>query len=138
MLKKIEVWIITLMIGIGLIVIGFLIQDEALNTLSGLGIGGGSGLFGMGIANLVMINYEKKHPSLARQNEIDYNDERSVMIRHKAKAKAGDIMHWTVMGLAYIFILVDAPLWMMLSCVAIFVSYTALGLYFMYKYDQEL
>lgn len=39
--------------------IGFLIQDEELNTLSGLGMGSGSGLLGMSIANLVMINYEK-------------------------------------------------------------------------------
>lgn len=110
MLKKNGLWIMTLILGIVLMVISFFIQDESLNSLASLCIGVGAGLLGMSLAKLYMTSYEQKNPDFVKQNEIDFKDERSVMIRHKAKTLAGDITHWAIIVLAFIFILVNAPL----------------------------
>lgn len=37
------------------------------------------------------IRSEAKNPTLAKQNEIEFKDERNMQIRYRAKAKAADI-----------------------------------------------
>ncbi len=138
MLKKRVFWIIGIVMGIILATLGLFINSEAFKTVSGICIGIGSGLFGLSMAQLYMIRYEQKKPDFVKRNEIEYKDERSVMIRHKAKAMAGDILHWVIMGIAWVNLLVGGPLWMTLVCVTLFITYSFLGLYLMTKYDQEL
>lgn len=138
MLKKQILWIVGIILGILIATLGFFMRDEALNTLSGLCIGIGSGLFGLSIAQLYMIRYERKNPEEVKRNEIEFKDERSVMIRDKAKAKAGDITSWCILGVAWINILLDGSLWITLVCCALSAVHVGLGLYLMTKYDKEL
>ena len=60
------------------------------------------------------------------------------MIRNKAKAKVGDITQWLIMGIAYITIVIDAPLWVTLVVVGVFLLKNALEVYFMNKFQKEL
>lgn len=138
MLKKQILWIGGIILGIIIATLGFFMRDEALKTLSGLCIGIGSGLFGLSIAQLYMIRFERKHPEEVKRNEIEFKDERSVMIRDKAKAKAGDITSWCILGVAWINILLDGSLWITLVCCALSAVHVGLGLYLMTKYDKEL
>ncbi len=138
MLKKQAVWIAGMIVGILLVTLGFFMQDEAFKTISGILIGIGSGLFGLSVAQFYMISYEHKNPEIVKQNEIEFKDERSVMIRDKAKAKAGDITSWCVLGVAWINILVDGSLWITLICCALSALHVGIGLYLMTKYDKEL
>lgn len=73
-----------------------------------------------------------------KRNEIEFNDERSVFIRNKAKAKAGDIVHWCVIGLVYLFMTTDAPAWMIFIAIGVFILYDVLSFYYMSKYQKEM
>ncbi len=138
MLKKKSVYVITLILGIILICASFLFKGDELKTVSGVLIGIGTGLFGMSLANLYMKHFEKKNPEVMKQNEIEFKDERNTVIRNKAKAMAGDITQWFIMAIAYVTIIINAPLWVTLATVCVFILYNILGVYFMKKYQKEM
>jgi len=140
MLRKKSFYIITLLIGIGLIGIAlcFRMFPEFPKSIGGVCIGVGAGLSGMSISNLHMKRLEKKRPEIVKQNEIEYSDERNTVIRNKAKAKAGDIIQWFIMGIAYVTILIEASLWVTLVVVSVFLLKTILEIYFMDKYQKEM
>lgn len=128
-----------LLLGISLFIIGgFFVKGNNLKSISGVLIGIGSGLFGMSISNLWLINFNKKHPEELKQSEIEFKDERNTMIRNKAKAKVSDIIQWLIMGIAYITIIINAPLWVTLTVVGVFLSKNILELYYMNKYQKTL
>ena len=66
-----------------------------------------------------------------KQNEIEANDERNQLIRMKAQALCGEILHWLLMVGAWIGILVDAPLWSILLLVGVFLLKTILDVILM-------
>lgn len=109
-----------------------------MKTISGVVIGVGAGLFGMGISNLLMRRMERNNPEIEKMKIIEENDERNTMIRHRAKAKSGDITQWLIMAIAYITILISAPLWVTLAVVAVFCAYHIIALYYMGKYQKEM
>lgn len=129
---------ILLIIGIGCLTAGFFVRSEELRPVSGTMIGIGAGLAGLGISNLIMKQMENKRPQLKKQAQIDYFDERNTAIRNRAKAKAGDITQWLVMGIAYITILTSAPLWVTLTVVAVFLFYNFMNVYLRIKYQKEM
>lgn len=138
MLKKKSFYVMTLIIGIALFCSSFLFRGEELKTISGVLFGIGVGLFGMSIANLWMKGFEEKNPDIMKNNEIEFKDERNTMIRYRAKAKAGDIIQWFIMGIAYLLIVIDVPLWITLITVGGFVLYNVISLYYMNKYQKEM
>lgn len=132
MLKKRSFYVGTLLLGIILVGLSFAFGDD-MKQISGLLIGSGAAAFGMSIAQIYNLTYEKNHPELVRQNEIEIKDERNTMIRYRAKAKAGNIIHWMIIGIAYIMILFDLPLWAVLVTIGVFLLYDILSMYFMSK-----
>lgn len=138
MLKKTYIYVITLVLGAVLAALGFLLTDIAAKALCGVLIGVGAGLFGMSVANLIMKRYEKKNPSVARQSQIEMSDERSVMIRVKARAASANIVQWFIIGLAYVMILIDAPLWGTLCAVGVYMLYHILSFVFMNRYQKQM
>ena len=138
MLKKKSYYMVTLIIGILLFSSSFLLRGEDLKTISGALIGIGAGLFGMSIANLWTKRFGEKNPDIMRDNEIEFKDERSTMICYRAKAKAGDIIQWFIMGMAYVLIVVDACLWLILIAVGGYLLYNMISLYYMNKYQKEM
>lgn len=135
MSKKKSMNIILLIVGALLIAASFIIPEK---KFSGLAIGIGAGLFGVSLSGLFVNRYEKKNPELVKRNEIELKDERNTMIRYRSKAKAGDIIQWFIMGIAYLTIIIEAPLWVTLSIVGVFLLQTILGFYFMVKYQNEM
>jgi len=138
MSKKIIFSILQIVIAIFLVAFSFFIRSEDLKAVSGICLGIGCGLFGMNVAQLVIKHYEKKNPKIRKQNEIDAADERNVLINSKAKAKAGDIVQWFIIGIAYILILIDVPLWTILIVVGVYVLYYILQFYYIGKYQKEM
>ena len=138
MLIKKPLAIAALILGVVAVGIGFSLDGEKLKTVSGVLIGIGAGLFGMSLSHLIMIRIERKNPQIARQNEIALHDERNTMIRNRAKAKSADVTQWFILGLAFIMILIDAPLWSTVSAIGVFVLYHILLLYFGSRYQKEL
>ncbi len=116
----------------------FYFDSEGVKTVAGTLIGIGGGLFSVSVSSLVTQHVERKHPELERQKKIEYKDERNTMIRNRAKAKAGDITQWLIMAVAYLNILISAPLWMTLAVVTVYAAYNVIGMVLMSKYQSEL
>ena len=135
MQKKSMFYITALSISIIMIISS---QFVELNSLSGLLLGIGAGVFGANIAKLFSISLEKKNPDIIKENEIELKDERNVLIRQRAKAKSADIMQWLIMLIAYLTIFVNAPLWITLLTVGIFVLYNIIQIYYINKFNKEM
>lgn len=127
-----------LVFGIVLAAAGLLLFGSMPKTVSGLCLGIGSGLAGMSAANLVMASYYKKHPALQKQARIDAQDERTLAITNKAKARAFDITRYILIGVAFLYILADAPLWMTLLIVGVYVFGSVLQFCHMAKLNNEM
>ncbi len=138
MLKKTSFYIAVLITGVVLAAVSILFTGESMKAVGGVLIGVGAGLAGMSIAYLVMKRYMKKHPDIARQNEIEQGDERSEMIRTKARAAAGSVVQWLVIALAGVWILTDAPLWQTLVTVGVYAAYNVLLLVMTVRYQRQM
>ena len=113
-------------------------QFVELNSHSGILLGTGAGVIGASIAKLYTINLEKKNPDMIKENEIELQDERNVLILQRAKAKSADITQWLIMLIAYLEIFVNAPLWIILLTVGIFVLYNIIQIYYIHKFNKEM
>lgn len=121
----------------GVAILGnFMLEMPKITAAVCLGIG--TVLLGIGLPNLIMKHCETAQPEMMKKNHIEFHDERNTMIRNRAKAKAGDINQWFIMGLIYVTIIVEAPLWVTVAVVSIFMLQNLLYLFFNMKYQKEL
>ncbi|MFQ9821719.1 MAG: hypothetical protein ACLRXK_11220 [Acutalibacteraceae bacterium] len=58
----------------------------------------------MGLRNGVSVCGAQKNPDLMKINEIEEKDERNQLIRSKAQAISGEILHWLLMAGAWVCI----------------------------------
>lgn len=131
--------IILLMIGVILIALSFtFLKGEAYKTFNGACLGIGAGAIGLAFSNLLMLHWYHKHPKELKQSEIDSKDERSEIIRYKAKAKCSDMIQWAVMAAAWVTIFANFPLWITLLLVGIFLLKDILEFILMNKYNNQM
>jgi uncharacterized membrane protein YeaQ/YmgE (transglycosylase-associated protein family) len=135
MQKKSMFYITAIIISVIMIILS---QFVELNSHSGILLGTGAGVIGASIAKLYSINLEKKNPDMIKENEIELKDERNILIRQRAKAKSADITQWLIMIIAYLEIFVNAPLWIILLTVGIFVLYNIIQIYYINKFNKEM
>lgn len=135
MQKKSTFYVMAITISVIMIILS---QFVELNSHSGILLGTGAGVIGASIAKLYSINLEKKNPDIAKENEIELQDERNILILQRAKAKSADITQWLIMIIAYLEIFVNAPLWIILLTVGIFVLYNIIQIYYINKFNNEM
>ena len=135
MQKKSTFYIMAITISVLMIILS---QFVELNSHSGILLGTGAGVIGASIAKLYTINLEKKNPDMIKENEIELQDERNVIILQRAKANSADITQWLIMLIAYLEIFVNAPLWIILLTVGIFVLYNIIQIYYINKFNKEM
>jgi len=138
MTKKKWLYAVLLVPGVALIGLSFLFNTEAVKAVQGVMLGIGTGLLGMSLSSLGMIRQMEKNPHLAKQADIESKDERNVMIRTKSKAASADITRWFIIALAFVMILIDAPLWAILCTIGVYLLYHVLALVFMVRYQKEM
>lgn len=140
MLKTKSFYIILVVVGAclfaGVLLVNFLFGAPKL--VSGIGVGIGCALLGIGLPELLMKHFETSQPEMMRLNQIEQKDERNTMIRDKSKAKAADIIQWVVLGIGYIAIIVEAPQWVLFAAVGVYVLKNILEMIFNIKYQKEL
>ena len=107
-------------------------------TQIGAVIGVGAGLFSFGLVKWWVERWNEKNPELVKQNEIERKDERNQLIRSKPQALSGEILHWLLMGGAWAAIILDAPLWVTLAFVGVFLLKTVLDLAFIAYYQRRM
>ena len=101
-------------------------------------IGVGAGLFSFGLVKWWVDRWNEKNPERVKLNEIERKDERNQLIRSKAQALSGEILHWLLMGGAWAAIILDAPLWVTLAFVGVFLLKTVLDLAFIAYYQRRM
>ena len=129
---------VLLALSLVLLAAALLLRGRLPGSWSGVLIGLGAGIFGASLSGLLMCRWESRNPEFAKQNEIDSRDERTTAIRSLAKARAGDVVQWCVMGIAWLSILAGAPLWLTLAAVGVFLLYSVLSLAFMIRLEKEM
>lgn len=147
MMKKnknvIEEWLLTF-VGIGLVVVGFLLHKYSLSTdkmmviIPYILIGVGCGIFGHFMGNLIKYFSTKNHEELERQIQIDKNDERNILIAEKSKAKAYDLMIYLFTSILIIFSLMGVDKLAIIMIVAIYLSIQIYALYWRSKFERKM
>ena len=94
-------------------------------------------VFGLGVGGLWGRYLLQSDPEL-RQREKERNDERNTAIRYRAKAVSGEALQWTVLGAAWLSIALEAPLWVTLAAVGVFVGKSALEWCLMVRYQGQM
>lgn len=139
MKKKTGIYLVIGIIGIALALSArFLLQDCLSDSQSGAMIGIGAGLFVYGIAKGCFGLWGAKNPDLMKINEIEEKDERNQLIRSKAQAISGEVLHWLLMAGAWVCIFFDAPLWTVLTLVGAFLLKTILDFILMAYYQHKM
>ena len=133
----------TVLTVIGLLVLAaglVTVKMYALGTQTApyLCIGLGCGVFGQGLGELLTRRSEKGHPELARQREIEENDERNIALRDKAQAKAYRIMLPVFGALFFAFGLMQVELRVILLLVAAYLYICGCSVYYSVKYRKEM
>ncbi len=71
-------------------------------------------------------------------NEIEEKDERNQLIRRKAQAISGEILHWLLMAGAWVCIFIGAPIWVVLVLVGVFLLKTIIDFILMAYYQHKM
>lgn len=129
--------LLLLAVGLGLLK-GIARPEGILFVLPYVCIGLGCGIFGYGTGNLVSCRVRKNNPELARQIEIEANDERNVMIAGLAKAKAYDLMIYVFGALMVSFALMRVEVTSVLLLVAAYLFVVGYGVYCRIKLEKEM
>lgn len=120
----------------GLLAIKFF--DLGSQTIPYLCIGLGCGVFGQGFGELITRWSEKRHPEIARQREIEENDERNIALRDRAEAKAYRIMIPVFGALFLAFGLMNVELRVILLLVTAYLFICGCSVYYSIKYRKEM
>ena len=139
MKKKIGIYLAIGIAGIAFALAAkFLLKDYLSDSQSGAMIGIGAGLFGYGIAKWYIGLWGAKNPDLMKINEIEENDERNQLIRSKAQAISGEVLHWLLMAGAWICIFFNAPMWVVLVLVGVFLLKTVTDFILIAYYQRKM
>ena len=131
-------YLIVGIVGIVLMLTSVVLDGRVSDALDGTAMGVGAALTGVGISMWRYYSVEKKDPAKWKRQQIESRDERNVAIRNRAKAVAGEVMQWTVLVGAWIASFMDAPLWVSLACVGVFLGKTILELWLTVRYQKTM
>ena len=126
MKKKTAAYLAIGVVGIALALAAkFLLQGFLSNAQSGAMVGVGAGLFGYGVGKWCVALWGEKHPDLMKQSS-------------KAQAISGEILHWLLIAGAWLGIFLDAPFWLTLLLVGVFLLKTILDFALIAYYQKRM
>ncbi len=134
--KKMKLYIALAVMGAVLVSIGKFVF--LVDTISGLLIGIGAGLFGLSVARIIAIGIAEKNPEYKRKASIEEKDERNMAINNKAKAKGFDAMGYILTSLMLIFVFVNADLSIILLLVFAYLLVYGVFIFYLNKYSKEM
>lgn len=141
--KTVSSYLITI-VGVAMLAVGLYfiktIEDPQglLRALPYICVGLGSGIFGHGMGEIMVLFAKKHNPAAAKQLEIEKNDERNLAIANRAKAKAYDMMVFVFGALNIALALMDIDLTMLLLLVCAYLFIVGYGTYYRFKYYKEM
>lgn len=124
--------------GILAIITAILWKESLSNKVAGVLFGLGTMSAALGIVRFCICRFEEKYPSQKRKNEIEYHDERNLGIRLRAQASAGQALQWAVIGIAWIAVFLDGPLWVTLAATGVFCGKVVLEMLLTAYYNNRM
>lgn len=139
-MKTNKIGLYSLLIGAGmaLVIAGGLIKSEDLKAVSGILIGGGAGLFGMSLANLITLWIEARNPHYRRQVQIDSQDERNQTINHTARSRAFSAFSPIFGVLMLIYVLIGEDMLPILLLVGAYLAVYGVYIFNLNKLNKEI
>ena len=137
--RQMKLYIALAVLGAILVAIGgFVFTDEDVKNISGLFIGIGAGVFGLSLAQIIVITVTEKNPDYKRKMKIEENDERNIAINNRAKAKGFNAMGYILSILMLVFVLVNADLSIILLLVFAYLLIYGVFIFYLNKYSKEM
>lgn len=124
--------------GLLLVIVSLVLEHRIPDTVGATATAIGMGLFAYGFSKFRTLRWEEKEPEIMRKAQIEANDERNVAIRRRAQAVSGEVLQWTVMAAAWVSIGLDAPLWVTVAAVGVFLSKSFLDLFLIFHYRKQM
>lgn len=138
MTRKAKWYLALLACGLAAILAAVMLRERVTDLVSGILCGVGSMATALGLGRFVLCRVEEKYPAYRRANEIEHTDERNVAIRRRAKALSGTVLQWAVVAAAWASMLLDAPLWVTLALIGVFLGKTVLECALMARYQKTM
>jgi hypothetical protein len=139
--KKTIIPILMTLAGAALLVLGKTVfAAESVKQIAGMCFGLGAALFALGLGALIgkVVTEKTITPEIARQKEIDVNDERNVRIRERVGARINQIMIYLLSALVLILGFMGADLWIILAVTSLFVIELVLAIVLTDHYSKEM
>jgi hypothetical protein len=125
--------------GVALAVIGAVVfPGEEVKAISGVLIGGGAGLFGMSVANLVNAWMEATNPQYRRKLQIENGDERNQIINNAARSRAYQAFTPIFGILMLVYVLLDVDLLPILLLVAAYLVVNTIYIVNLSRLNKEM
>lgn len=112
--------------------------EGILQALPYILIGIGAGILGQNLGTVFNIIAAKKDPQLAKRKEIEEKDERNIIIRNKAKAKAYDLMIMVFGTLMLALGMLEANWTIIIALVVSYLFVAAANVYYLNKFNKEM
>lgn len=135
--KKLSILIILLGIILLISATYLTLSGKAGGSVTGIFFGVGSGLLGVGIANIFENYFYKKNPGLYKRKVIEQGDERNVTINNKARAKSGTMLMYLNFILAMLMSSFHIELWAVLALLFITTLYSLCTVFLIAKYNKS-
>jgi len=100
--------------------------------------GVGLGAFGGGLSGVISVCIMKKDPGLAKQVEIEENDERNITIENKAKAKTDTLISMLLWALIIFLAVMQVQLFIILVFVGVAFLRMFVLFYLLNRYRKEM
>lgn len=133
-----KIYLILAIIGILLAAAALLFERDLTDAQMGAALGVGAGVFGFSTSKFFVRRYEEKNPEIFKIKTIEEKDERNQIIRNKAQAISGKIIQWLLMAGAWIAMAINAPIWITIILVCVFLFKTVLDIAFMAYYQKQM
>ena len=113
-------------------------EQPLLRVLPFLCLGVGAGLLGQGVGQLLQRKALQGNPELARQQQIEVEDERNIQLAQRAKAKAFDLMIFVFGALLLAFALMQVDLTAILLLVGAYLLVQGYAVYCRVRLEKEM
>lgn len=113
-------------------------EQPLLRVLPFVCLGVGAGLLGQGVGQLLQRKALQGNPELARQQQIEVEDERNIQLAQRAKAKAFDLMIFVFGALLLAFALMQVDLTAILLLVGAYLLVQGYAVYCRVRLEKEM
>lgn len=113
-------------------------EQPLLRGLPFVCLGVGAGLLGQGVGQLLQRKALQGNPELARQQQIEVEDERNIQLAQRAKAKAFDLMIFVFGALLLAFALMQVDLTAILLLVGAYLLVQGYAVYCRVRLEKEM